>query len=220
MLPNTPLFLELLCHKLKKLITHFILIVSLQLLIQHISDCGRSVYPGVLFGSMSSLSWSEWSIAMLLLDLLFIVIPESFEGMKLFNQVCLLCEEILNQIPAFNCFCASLDSISAIEDTWERRGIANLAFIQLGWVSRVDEMILARVSSAEAILAIEMLWEWRGIANMAFIQLGWVSRVDEMILARERSGFAGEKVWDDIQVVPGFLGAGKRAFGEVGRMVP
>ncbi|GJZ70951.1 hypothetical protein Tco_0634802 [Tanacetum coccineum] len=54
---------------------------------------------------------------------------------------------------------------------------------------------------------------------MAFIQLGWVSRVDEMILARVSSGFAGEKVWDDIQVVPGFLGAGKRAFGEVGRMV-
>ncbi|GJV95157.1 hypothetical protein Tco_1546734 [Tanacetum coccineum] len=52
---------------------------------------------------------------------------------------------------------------------------------------------------------------------MAFIQLGWVSRVDEMILARVSSGFAGEKVWEDIQVVPGFLGAGKRAFGEVGK---
>ncbi|GJU12657.1 hypothetical protein Tco_1135053 [Tanacetum coccineum] len=33
---------------------------------------------------------------------------------------------------------------------WEWRGIANLAFIQLGWVSRVDEMILARVSSGFA----------------------------------------------------------------------
>ncbi|GJT99931.1 hypothetical protein Tco_1110270 [Tanacetum coccineum] len=50
-----------------------------------------------------------------------------------------------------------------------------------------------------------MLWEWRGIANMDFIQLGGSSRVGEMILARERSGFAGEKVWDDHQVVPGFL---------------
>ncbi|GKB50649.1 hypothetical protein Tco_0901402 [Tanacetum coccineum] len=40
------------------------------------------------------------------------------------------------------------------------------------------------------------------IANMAFIQLGgFGSRVDEMILARVLSGFAGEKVWDDIQVV-------------------
>ncbi|GKA09954.1 hypothetical protein Tco_0689387 [Tanacetum coccineum] len=48
-----------------------------------------------------------------------------------------------------------------------------------------------------------MLWEWRGIANMDFIQLGGSSRVGEMILARERSGFAGEKVWDDHQVVPG-----------------
>ncbi|GJV08792.1 hypothetical protein Tco_1346448 [Tanacetum coccineum] len=50
-----------------------------------------------------------------------------------------------------------------------------------------------------------MLWEWRGIANMDFIQLGGSSRVDEMILARVRSGFAGEKVWDDHQVVPGKL---------------
>ncbi|GKB18528.1 hypothetical protein Tco_0852451 [Tanacetum coccineum] len=36
------------------------------------------------------------------------------------NKVCLLCEEILKQIPAFDFFCASLESISAIEDTWER----------------------------------------------------------------------------------------------------
>ncbi|GJY92687.1 putative ribonuclease H-like domain-containing protein [Tanacetum coccineum] len=35
----------------------------------------------------------------------------------------------------------------AIENSWEWRGIANMAFIQLGRVSRVDEMILARVSS-------------------------------------------------------------------------
>ncbi|GKF82156.1 hypothetical protein Tco_0243812, partial [Tanacetum coccineum] len=48
------------------------------------------------------------------------------------NEVCLLCEGILEQIPAFNFFCASLESISAIEDTWERCGIANMAFIQLG----------------------------------------------------------------------------------------
>ncbi|GKB46228.1 hypothetical protein Tco_0896981 [Tanacetum coccineum] len=40
-----------------------------------------------------------------------------------------------------------------------------------------------------------MLWEWRGIANMDFIQLGGSSRVGEMILARERSGFAGEKIF-------------------------
>ncbi|GJR15745.1 hypothetical protein Tco_0798397 [Tanacetum coccineum] len=31
------------------------------------------------------------------------------------NQVCLLCEEILKQIPAFNFFCASLESITAVE---------------------------------------------------------------------------------------------------------
>ncbi|GKB89574.1 probable DNA helicase MCM8 [Tanacetum coccineum] len=40
--------------------------------------------------------------------------------------------------------------IIAIENTWEWRGIANMAFIQLGGVSRVDEMILARVSSGFA----------------------------------------------------------------------
>ncbi|GKB97856.1 putative reverse transcriptase domain-containing protein, partial [Tanacetum coccineum] len=35
------------------------------------------------------------------------------------NQVCLLCEEILKQIPAFNFFCASLESITAIEIAWK-----------------------------------------------------------------------------------------------------
>ncbi|GKB57385.1 putative ribonuclease H-like domain-containing protein, partial [Tanacetum coccineum] len=48
-----------------------------------------------------------------------------------------------------------------------------------------------------------MLWELKRDANYEFLQLGGSSRVGEMILARERSGFAGEKVWDDIQVVPG-----------------
>ncbi|GJT45051.1 hypothetical protein Tco_0953766 [Tanacetum coccineum] len=66
------------------------------------------------------------------------------------NEVCLLCEGILKQIPAFDFFCASLETISAIEDTWER----------------------------------------------------------------ERSGFAGEKVWDDIQVVPGFVGREMRLLGK------
>ncbi|GJT22301.1 retrovirus-related pol polyprotein from transposon TNT 1-94 [Tanacetum coccineum] len=53
-------------------------------------------------------------------------------------------------IRAFDFFCASLETISAIEDTWERCGIANMALIQLGGSSRVDEMILARVSSGFA----------------------------------------------------------------------
>ncbi|GJR81559.1 hypothetical protein Tco_0152344 [Tanacetum coccineum] len=75
-------------------------------------------------------------------------------------------------------------------------------------------------ASLEAISAIEMLWEWRGIANLAFIQLGWVSRVDEMILARVSSGFAGEEVWEDIQVVPGFVGRERRLYGKVGSFVP
>ncbi|GKE96954.1 hypothetical protein Tco_1581809, partial [Tanacetum coccineum] len=66
------------------------------------------------------------------------------------NEVCLLCEGILKQIPAFDFFRASLESISAIEETWERCGIANMDFIQLGGNSRVDEMILARVSSGFA----------------------------------------------------------------------
>ncbi|GKD37571.1 hypothetical protein Tco_1257778, partial [Tanacetum coccineum] len=50
---------------------------------------------------------------------------------------------------------------------------------------------------------------------MDFIQLGGRnSRVDEMILARVSSGFAGKKVWEDIQVVTGFVGAGKMALWE------
>ncbi|GKB01857.1 hypothetical protein Tco_0829901 [Tanacetum coccineum] len=41
-------------------------------------------------------------------------------------------------------------TISTIEMLWEWRGIANMAFIQLGGFSRVDEMILARVRSGFA----------------------------------------------------------------------
>ncbi|GJV29833.1 reverse transcriptase domain-containing protein [Tanacetum coccineum] len=47
---------------------------------------------------------------------------------------------------------------------------------------------------------------------MAFIQLGGGSRVGEMILARERSGFAGEKVWDDHPKVVLGCWAGKKTF--------
>ncbi|GJX39159.1 retrotransposable element Tf2, partial [Tanacetum coccineum] len=36
------------------------------------------------------------------------------------NEVCLLCEVSPKQIPAFDFICASLESILAIEDTWER----------------------------------------------------------------------------------------------------
>ncbi|GJZ19450.1 hypothetical protein Tco_0556040 [Tanacetum coccineum] len=36
------------------------------------------------------------------------------------NEVCLLCEVNPKQIPAFDFICASLESISAIEETWER----------------------------------------------------------------------------------------------------
>ncbi|GJW23810.1 hypothetical protein Tco_0034432 [Tanacetum coccineum] len=36
------------------------------------------------------------------------------------NKVCLLCEVNPKQIPTFDFICASLESISAIEDTWER----------------------------------------------------------------------------------------------------
>ncbi|GKA35201.1 hypothetical protein Tco_0721692 [Tanacetum coccineum] len=49
---------------------------------------------------------------------------------------------------------------------------------------------------------------------MDFIQLGWVSRVDEMILARVSSGFAGEKVWEDIKLYLGFCWGGKEDLWE------
>ncbi|GKE48876.1 hypothetical protein Tco_1480134, partial [Tanacetum coccineum] len=42
MLPNTSLILELSYDELKKLITHLIEMISLQLLIQHICDCSSS----------------------------------------------------------------------------------------------------------------------------------------------------------------------------------
>ncbi|GJW88513.1 hypothetical protein Tco_0163853 [Tanacetum coccineum] len=53
-----------------------------------------------------------------------------------------------------------------------------------------------------------------GLPTWHFTQLGGNSRLVEMILARVSSGFAGEKVWDDIQVVTGFLlGRERRLFG-------
>ncbi|GKA64821.1 reverse transcriptase domain-containing protein [Tanacetum coccineum] len=58
--------------------------------------------------------------------------------------------EKLKQIPAFNFFCASLESISAIENLGNGVGLPTWHFIQLGGNSRVDEMILARVSSGFA----------------------------------------------------------------------
>ncbi|GJR07753.1 hypothetical protein Tco_0790405 [Tanacetum coccineum] len=39
------------------------------------------------------------------------------------NEVCLLCEVNPKQIPAFDFICASLESILAIEDTWEREEV-------------------------------------------------------------------------------------------------
>ncbi|GJZ39620.1 hypothetical protein Tco_0586183 [Tanacetum coccineum] len=47
--------------------------------------------------------------------------PDSIQSRKLKTktQVCLLCEEILKQIPSFNFFSASFKSITAIEITWK-----------------------------------------------------------------------------------------------------
>ncbi|GKC31008.1 hypothetical protein Tco_1038302 [Tanacetum coccineum] len=50
---------------------------------------------------------------------------------------CASCEVNLEQIPAFDFFLASLETISAIEVLWEWRGIANMDFIKLGGSSRV-----------------------------------------------------------------------------------
>ncbi|GJY38952.1 ribonuclease H-like domain-containing protein [Tanacetum coccineum] len=52
------------------------------------------------------------------------------------NKVCLLCEVILKQIPAFDFFCASLESISAIEDTWEREEVWEDIQVVPGFVGR------------------------------------------------------------------------------------
>ncbi|GJV04632.1 hypothetical protein Tco_1338201 [Tanacetum coccineum] len=77
MLPNTSLILELLCDELKKLITYFIQMLSLQLLIQHICDCSRS---------------SANAILMLLFDLVFVFgrsnLGEAYD--KVFNHLDML----------------------------------------------------------------------------------------------------------------------------------
>ncbi|GJW66330.1 hypothetical protein Tco_0120754, partial [Tanacetum coccineum] len=109
------------------------------------SELDLSQSRGILLES--NRMWAWWvlfvmSEELLVLDKLVLLLESK-------NEVCLLCEGNLKQIPAFDFFCASVETISAIEETWERRGIANMAFIQLGG-SRVDEMILARERSGFA----------------------------------------------------------------------
>ncbi|GKA98093.1 reverse transcriptase domain-containing protein, partial [Tanacetum coccineum] len=73
---------------------------------------------------------------------------------------------------------------------------------------------LETLASLETISAIEnALGKERDCQHGIYTTRGG-SRVDEMILARERSGFAVEKVWGDIPVVPGFVGRERRLFGE------
>ncbi|GKA59220.1 putative reverse transcriptase domain-containing protein, partial [Tanacetum coccineum] len=49
MLPNTLLILELLCDERRKMITHFIPMISLQLLIHHLCDCSRCKGTSLLY---------------------------------------------------------------------------------------------------------------------------------------------------------------------------
>ncbi|GJR45150.1 hypothetical protein Tco_1313253 [Tanacetum coccineum] len=55
---------------------------------------------------------------------------------------------------------ARSETISAIEMLWEWRGIANLAFIQLGWVSRVDDRVL-QGRGMGAKQGAGWFWYWR-----------------------------------------------------------
>ncbi|GJT91903.1 hypothetical protein Tco_1080748 [Tanacetum coccineum] len=76
------------------------------------------------------------------LDLQLVLLLESK------NEVCLLCEERLKQIPAFDFFCASLETISAIENALGKvRDCQHGIYTTGGGVSRVDEMILAKERS-------------------------------------------------------------------------
>ncbi|GJX21470.1 hypothetical protein Tco_0224147 [Tanacetum coccineum] len=52
------------------------------------------------------------------------------------NEVCLLCEVNPKQIPAFDFICASLESILAIEDTWEREEVWGDIQVVPGFVGR------------------------------------------------------------------------------------
>ncbi|GKA69322.1 hypothetical protein Tco_0775386 [Tanacetum coccineum] len=68
-----------------------------------------------ILNSLSNLKYSPISLAFLIMG----NVPTLKTVLLDKNQVCLLCEVILKQIPAFNFFCASLESIIAIENTWE-----------------------------------------------------------------------------------------------------
>ncbi|GJV14336.1 hypothetical protein Tco_1359659 [Tanacetum coccineum] len=63
------------------------------------------------------------------------------------TQVCLLCEVILKQIPAFNFFCASFESITAIEITWKWvKGWEDTRELYLGLVGR-EKMALDKLAA-------------------------------------------------------------------------
>ncbi|GJY02110.1 hypothetical protein Tco_0360262 [Tanacetum coccineum] len=60
---------------------------------------------------------------------------------------------------------------------------------------------------------LKILGKSEGLPTWPLYSWGGGSRVDEMILARVSSGFAGQEVWEDIQVVPGFVGRERLLFG-------
>ncbi|GJV26229.1 hypothetical protein Tco_1378924 [Tanacetum coccineum] len=61
------------------------------------------------------------------------------------NEVCLLCEVNPKQIPAFDFICASLESILAIEDTWERGEVICVLRISGFYTSRLLDAACKKV---------------------------------------------------------------------------
>ncbi|GJR89545.1 hypothetical protein Tco_0213556 [Tanacetum coccineum] len=65
------------------------------------------------------------------------------------NEVCLLCEVNPKQILAFDFICASLESISAIEDTFGKgEGLPTMAFYTTGWLHDLANWSLQKWGSA------------------------------------------------------------------------
>ncbi|GJZ71190.1 hypothetical protein Tco_0635041 [Tanacetum coccineum] len=83
------------------------------------------------------------------------------------KQVCLLCEGILKQIPAFNSFCASLETISAIENVLgmgRRYGRTSKLYLGFGagkmafWevCLDVDTTVVEVIAAREADVGVEV----------------------------------------------------------------
>ncbi|GJR11148.1 hypothetical protein Tco_0793800 [Tanacetum coccineum] len=87
-----------------------------------------------------------------------VVVTTACASLESKNEVCLLCEVNPKQIPAFDFICASLESILAIEDTWESAIWKDLGYGEwstLAGLKLARENLQSRVKEEDSITDVE-----------------------------------------------------------------